>query len=147
MIRASGLRRASAALLVVLGLSGTSLWAQSAPPPPDASFGDFLAKFASDPVFRRDRVRDPLTVRLFDKATGEVHKESWARERFRRDLPPLLSAADLKEKGLDQRIKKTSGTRNQVVQYRPEARDYLKTYTFEKVKGLWFLSQFEDASR
>lgn len=137
-------RRALAvALLCLAGGAGAAQMV----PPRDASFDEFLARFAADARFRMDRIRDPLPVRIGDAAAGDVRREAWRREQCRRDLPPALSLAELKEKGLEQRVRRASGTRVEVVQFRPEARSVLRTYTFEKIKGLWYLSRFDDASR
>jgi hypothetical protein len=113
----------------------------------DPSFDDFLTKFSSDAHFRLDRIQYPLSVRVGNAAVVEVRVEKWQRDQVRKELPPLLSPAELKEKGLDQRVKRASGTRVVVVQFRPEAQSTLRNYTFERVKGRWFLTRFEDASR
>ena len=113
----------------------------------DPSFDDFLTKFASDGRFRLDRTQYPLSVRIGNAAVVEVRVEKWQQDQVRKKLPPLLPAADLKEQGLDQRVKRASGTRVVVVQFRPEAQSTLRHYTFERVKGRWFLARFEDASR
>ena len=113
----------------------------------DPSFDDFLAKFTSDAHFRLDRIQYPLSVRVGNPAVVEVRVEKWQQDQVRKELPPLLLAAELKEQGLDQRVKRASGTRVVVVQFKPEARGTLRNYTFERLKGRWFLIRFEDASR
>jgi hypothetical protein len=137
-------RRALVVALLFLATGSTRAQQAAAA---DPSFDDFLAKFASDAHFRLDRIQYPLSVRIGNTAVVEVRVEKWQRDQVRQELPPLLSAAELKEKGLDQRVKRASGTRVVVVQFRPEAQSTLRNYTFERVKGRWFLARFEDASR
>jgi hypothetical protein len=136
--------RALVVALVFLA-AGSARAAQAAEA--DPSFDDFLAKFTSDPHFRLDRIQYPLSVRVGNPAVVEVRVEKWQQDQVRKELPPLLLAAELKEQGLDQRVKRASGTRVVVVQFKPEAQSTLRNYTFERLKGRWFLIRFEDASR
>jgi len=138
--------RAFVVALVFLA-AGSARAQQAAAPLADPSFDDFLAKFASDAHFRLDRIQYPLSVRVGNATVVEVRVEKWQRDQVRQELPPLLSTAELKEQGLDQRVKRASGTRVVVVQFRPEAQSTLHNYTFERLKGRWFLARFEDASR
>lgn len=138
-------RRGTLAVVILCLLTGSALAQQAAAA--DPSFDGFLGKFATDAHFRFDRIQYPLLVRVGNTAVAEVRAEKWRRDQVRQELPPLLSAAELKEKGLDQRVKRASGTRVVVVQFKPEAQSILRNYTFERVKGRWFLARFDDASR
>jgi hypothetical protein len=135
-----------ALVIALLFLAAGSARAQQ-PVAADPSFADFLTKFANDARFRLDRIQYPLSVRVGNATVVEVRVEKWQRDQVRKELPSLLSAAELKERGLDQRVKPASGTRVVVVQFRPEAQSTLHNYTFERVRGRWFLARFEDASR
>lgn len=139
-------RRALAVVVALVLLAAASARAGQAAEA-DSSFDDFLTKFASDAHFRLDRIQIPLTVRIGNTAVVETRVEKWQRDQVRKDLRPLLSAAELKDQGLDQRVKRASGTRVVVVQFKPEAQSTLRNYTFERLKGRWFLIRFEDASR
>ena len=140
-------REIGRALIVVVSwcLSAVVLAQQAATT--DPSFDDFLGKFTSDAHFRLDRIQIPLSVRIGNSSVVEVRVEKWQRDQVRKELAPFLSAAELKEQGLDQRLKRASGTRVVVVQFKPGAQGILRNYTFERLRGRWFLVRFDDQSR
>ncbi len=133
----------AAALAWLLG----ALAAAQQAPPNDGPFEEFFLRFVAEKPFRLDRVSYPLTVRIGDARVGEVRSESWARKQVQSDMPVPLTAEELKTKGLEQRIKRQSGTRVDVMQFRLEGERYMVTYTFQRLKGRWFLTRFDNATR
>ena len=133
----------AAALVWLLG----ALAAGQTAPPNDGPFEEFFQRFVAEQPFRLDRVSYPLSVRIGDARVGEVRSESWARKQVQSDMPAPLTAEGLKSKGLEQRIKRQSGTKVDVMQFRLEGESYMVTYTFQRLKGRWFLTRFQNASR
>ncbi|MGH9398849.1 MAG: hypothetical protein ACRD00_00665, partial [Thermoanaerobaculia bacterium] len=112
----------------------------------DDRFDAFLEKFVSDALFRAGRIVDPLPAKVGNVRVQEVQTERWSRADVRSKMKPMLPAAELTAQGLSQRVKKISGSRVEVSQYRPGASDYMLTYRFQKIKSAWHLTHFEDAS-
>ena len=124
---------------VLLSTSGAALAS-------DSSFNGFLERFLSDEQFRMNRIRLPLIAHLGNKAVVKVSVERWSRKQIKDNLPLLLSKQELAKQGLKQSLHKRSNSRIEIFQYMPEADSYLLTYRFEKMRGNWFLTFFEDAS-
>jgi Domain of unknown function (DUF4348) len=122
------------------------LFAQAASDP-DKSFEDFFQRFIAEQTFRLDRTSNPLRVKIGNPRSGDVRSEKWERKQVRSDLPVPMTAEQLKEKSLDQRVKRHSRTRIEVVQYSPGADTTMLLYTFQISKGHWFLTHFENSSR
>ena len=109
-------------------------------------FKEFLARFASEPEFRSQRIADPLSIRIGNEALSEVASEKLPAARAVALTAPLLSETVLVERGLRQRISRVSGSTMEVFQYRDEADSYLVTFRFELRGGKWFLTSFCDDS-
>ena len=118
-----------------------------AAPGPDKSFDEFFQRFIAEQTFRLDRTSNPLKVKVGNPRSGDVRSEKWDRKQVRSDLPVPMTAVELKEKSLDQRVKRHSQTRIEVVQYSPGADTTLLLYTFQLSRGHWFLTHFENSSR
>ena len=113
----------------------------------DDRFDVFLEKFISDSGFRSGRIVDPLPVKVGNVQVQDVQTERWSRADVRKKLTSLLPPAELKAQGLSQRVRKISGSRVEVSQWRPGTSDVLLTYRFQKLRGAWMLTHFDDASR
>jgi hypothetical protein len=142
MLPFRSLRLAVLATCIVPGL----LLAQAAPGP-DKSFDEFFQRFVAEQLFRLDRTSNPLKVKIGNPRAGDVRSEKWDRKQVKSDLPVPMTADQLKEKSLDQRIRRHSHTRIEVVQYSPGADTTLLLYTFQLSRGHWFLTHFENSSR
>ena len=112
----------------------------------DDRFNTFLEKFVSDAGFRAGRIVDPLPAKIGNVRVGEVKSERWSRSEARSKMKPLLPAAELAAQGLSQRVKKVSGSRVEVTQFRPGASDHMLIYRFQKLRGAWQLTHVEDTS-
>jgi len=132
--------------VLVLCLSPALILAQAAPGP-DKSFDEFFQRFIAEQTFRLDRTSNPLKIKIGNPRSGDVRSEKWERKQVRSDLPVPMTAVELKEKSLDQRVKRHSRTRIEVVQYSPGADTTMLLYTFQLSRGHWFLTHFENSSR
>jgi hypothetical protein len=139
-------RRTLRMALLALSLLPGLLLAQAASGP-DKSFDDFYQRFLAEQPFRLDRTSNPLKVKIGNPRAGDVRSERWDRRQVKSDLPVPLTVDQLKEKSLDQRIRRQSHTRITVVQYSPGADTTMLVYTFQLSKGRWFLTHFENSSR
>jgi len=142
MVLSRGIRIAVLALCVV-----PSLLVAQAPAGPDKSFDEFFQRFIAEQPFRLDRTYNPVRVKIGNPRSGDVRSEKWERRQVKADLPAPMTMDQLKEKGLDQRVKKHSSTKLEVVQYSPGADTTMLVYTFQLSKGHWFLTHFENSSR
>jgi hypothetical protein len=115
--------------------------------PNDRSFEEFFQRFVAEQPFPLDRTTYPLPVRIGDPRVVEVRSETWTRKQVQSDLPSPLTLGQLKARGLEQRVKRHSSTKVDVMQFRPEADSYILIYTFQRLKGRWYLTRFQDASR
>ena len=132
--------------LLALCLFPALLLGQAAPGP-DKSFDEFFQRFIAEQLFRLDRTYNPLRVKIGNPRSGDVRSEKWDRKQVKSDLPVPMTSDQLKEKSLDQRIKRHSHTKIEVVQYSPGADTTMLLYTFQLSKGRWFLTRFENSSR
>ena len=126
-------------------LGALALGQQAAPD--DRSFEEFLQRFVAEQPFRVDRTTYPLPVRIGDPRVVEVRSEKWTRKQVQSDLPSPLAPGQLKDRGLEQRVKRHSSTKVDVIQFRPGADSYILIYTFQRLRGRWSLTRFEDVSR
>jgi hypothetical protein len=115
--------------------------------PNDRSFEDFLRRFVAEQPFRLDRTTYPLPVRIGNPRVVEVRSEKWTRKQVQGDLPSPLTPGQLKVRGSEQRLKRHSSTKVDVIQFRPEADSYILIYTFQRLKGRWYLTRFENTSK
>jgi len=132
--------------VLALCLAPALLLAQAASEP-DRSFDEFFQRFIGEQPFRLDRTSNPLKVKIGNPRSGDVRSERWDRKQVKSDLPVPMTSDQLKEKSLDQRVKRHSQTRIEVVQYSPGADTTLLLYTFQLSRGHWFLTHFENSSR
>jgi hypothetical protein len=139
-------RRTLRIALLVLCLSPAWVLGQAASGPAK-SFDEFFQRFIAEQPFRLDRTSNPLRVKIGNPRSGDVRSEKWERKQVRSDLPVPMTSDQLKEKSLDQRVRRHSHTRIEVVQYSPGADTTMLLYTFQLSKGHWFLTHFENSSR
>jgi hypothetical protein len=132
--------------LLALCLAPGLLVAQAASGP-DKSFEEFFQRFIAEQLYRLDRTSNPLRVKIGNPRSGDVRSEKWDRKQVKSDLPVPMTVDQLKEKSLDQRVKRHSQTRIEVVQYSPGADTTMLLYTFQLSRGHWFLTHFENSSR
>ena len=113
----------------------------------ESDFGVFANRFASDKVFRLERVSFPLPVLLGDGKAQEQVRTRWSLARFKaNDRPLFLSTATLKRRGLSQRVRSLGALEREVFQFRPEADDYRYVFHFRQVDGCWYLVSYADIS-
>jgi len=137
-------RRVCVALLLCLV---SALFLAQAPAGPDKSFDEFYQAFLAEQPFRLDRTSNPLRVKVGNPRSGEVRSERWDRRQVKSNLPVPMTLDQLKEKQLDQRIRKHSSTKIEVVQYSPGVDTTMLQYVFQLSRGHWFLTHFENSSR
>jgi hypothetical protein len=111
----------------------------------DKSFREFLPRFTDNRQFQLQRITFPLVVRFGEPFLAPPTIELWGIAAIRDfKTPIILSMAERKKRGLEQKVLSATEQLVEVYHFRDEADSYRIRYLFRNYAGCWYLEQFHD---